>query len=328
MFTNIADVKGTLKRGILFWRRGAFALIIALLALGFVGVSTGMASPSAQLRPATVSSQRADSAPAMIAFNGTLYVGWTGRNAAHNLNLMTYNPTTKTFGPAQTLTDRTLVGSGPSLTVFNGNLYVAWQGADNRLNIGRYNPADPTHLANKVTLSDRSNNAPALAAFSGRMYLSWRGTDGRLNMISSANASTFNTKVTYAIPVRTSPSLVAVNVYLFVAWEDMSAGSHIVFGQYNPSNPPVLSSVVTVASTSQLPVGLFPAGVPSPYSRVAWRTAGDAHIRLAVFEGGQFLHNPVYTAETTLYGPALYSPYMSWTGTDPAQSINVSIANI
>jgi hypothetical protein len=328
MLSNIVDVKRTAKRGTWLWRRVALPLLLALLALGFVGLSTGLASSSAPLRPATVSSQRADSAPAMMAFNGTVYVGWTGRNAAHNLNLMTYNPTSKVFGPAHVLTDTTLQGQGPSLANFNGNLYVTWTGSDHRLNVGRYDPTNPSVLADKVTLGEYSNNAPALAAFQGRLYLSWRGLDGHLNIISSADASTFTTKVTYGVVVRTSPSLVAKNMFLFVAWEDMSASSHIVFARYDPSQPTDLKEVVAVASTSQLPVGLAPAGVASPYVVVAWRTATDAHVRTAIFEGGPFLHNPVYTTQTTNYGPALYSPYMSWTGTDVAQSVNVSFATI
>ena len=197
------------------------------------------------------------------------------------------------------------MGSGPSLAVFNGNLYVAWRGTDNRLNVGRYNPADPSHLANKVTLSERSNNVPSIAAFSGRFYLSWRGTDGRLNLVSSADASTFGSKITYNIAARTGPSLVTASGYLFVGWEDVSASSYIVIGRYDPSHPATLSAVVTLASTSQLPVGLAPAGVPDPYVDVAWRTATDAHVRLAIFEGGKYLHNPVYTSQTTPYGPAL-----------------------
>ncbi len=328
MFSNIVDVKGTTKRGTWLWRRVALPLLLALLALGFVGLSTGLASSSAPLRHATVSSQQADSAPAMMAFNGTLYVGWTGRNAAHNLNLMTYNPTSKVFGPAQVLTDTTLPGQGPSLANFNGNLYVAWMGNDHRLNVGRYDPTHPAVLADKVTLREYSNHAPSLAAFQGRLYLSWRGLDGHLNIISSADASTFTTKVTYGVVVRTSPSSVAKNMVLFMAWEDMSASSHIVFARYDPAQPTDLKEVVTVASTSQLPVGLAPAGVASPSVVVAWRTATDAHVRTAIFEGGPFLHHPVYTQETTNYGPALYSPYMSWTGTNAAQSVNVSFATI
>jgi len=328
MLSNIVDVKRTAKRGTWLWRRIALPLLLALLTLSFVGLSTGLASSSAALRPATVSSQQADSAPAMMTCNGTVYVGWTGRNAAHNLNLMTYNPTSKVFGPAQVLTDTTLPGQGPSLANFNGNLYVAWLGSDHRLNVGRYDPTNPSVLADKVTLSEYSNNAPTLAAFQGRLYLSWRGLDGHLNIISSADASTFTTKVTYGFVVRTSPSSVAKNMFLFVAWEDMSANSHIVFARYDPSQPTDLQDVVTVASTSQLPVSLAPAGVASPYVVVAWRTATDVHVSTAIFEGGPFLHNPVYTTQTTNYGPALYSPYMSWTGMDAAQSVNVSFATI
>ncbi len=241
---------------------------------------------------------------------------------------MTYNPTSKVFGPAQVLTDTTLPGQGPSLANFNGNLYVAWMGNDHRLNVGRYDPTHPAVLADKVTLREYSNHAPSLAAFQGRLYLSWRGLDGHLNIISSADASTFTTKVTYGVVVRTSPSSVAKNMVLFMAWEDMSASSHIVFARYDPAQPTDLKEVVTVASTSQLPVGLAPAGVASPSVVVAWRTATDAHVRTAIFEGGPFLHHPVYTQETTNYGPALYSPYMSWTGTNAAQSVNVSFATI
>jgi len=186
MLSNMFDVKRTAQGGAWVWRRVALPLLLALLAIGFVGLGTGLASSAAPLGPATVSSQQAYSAPAMMVWNGTVYVGWTGRNAAHNLNLMTYDP----------------------------------------------------------------------------------------------------------------------------------------------AQPSDLKEVVTVASTSLLPVALAPAGVASPYVVVAWRTATDAHVRTAVYEGGPFLHNPVYTTETTPYGPALYSPYMSWAGTDAARSVNVSFATI
>ncbi len=277
--------------------------------------------------PTTVSTQQADSAPALVVLNGTMYVGWTGRNKTHNLNLMTYNLTSQTFGPAQVLTETTLLGSGPSLTVFNGHLYVAWMGPNHRLTIGRYNPADPTHLANKVTLSEISNRAPSLTAFNGRLYLSWRGTDGRLNIISSADASTFDTKVTYNVTVRTSPTLQTANAFLLVAWEDTSANSNVVFAHYNPADPPVLTAMVTTSATSMLPVSLFPAGVAAQNLIVAWRTALDAHINLAIYQGDQNLNSQVSMAHTTPYGPALCMPYVSWTGTDGAQSINVGQLN-
>lgn len=107
-----------------------------------------------------------------------------------------------------------------------------------------------------------------------------------------------------------------------MAWEDTSASSHVVFTRYNPANPPVLDAVVPTTTSSAFPVSLFSAGVPAPYLRVVWRAA-DAHINLGIFEGDSNLHNQVTTAQTTPYGPALYMPYLGWTGTDSAQSINV-----
>ena len=51
MFLNIADVKDTLKRGTLFWRRVALPLLIALLALGYVRVSPVAAVPPLHFVP-------------------------------------------------------------------------------------------------------------------------------------------------------------------------------------------------------------------------------------------------------------------------------------
>lgn len=332
MFNTITTVKGTIKGRTLLLGRGALALLIALFVSGFVGVGTGVASSSAQLRPATVSHQYSDAAPAVTSFSQAT-LGWTGRNAAHNLNLMGYDPVTHVFGTAYTLTDTTLASVGPSLDTYYNNLYVAWLGIDHHLNVGRYNLADPSHLADKVTLNETSPNAPSLSDFGGRLYLGWRGTNGQLNIISSMDGSTFNTKVSYNIAIRTSPTLVSAGFYLFVGWEDISANSSIVIGQYNPSQPTNLIVVVT-NTTSQFPVGLvFEGNAGYPALTVAWRTTSDAHIHLGLFEGSPTLAFPKSTAETTPYGPALAiadggGPFMSWTGTDVAHSINVSPVSI
>ncbi|GCE21382.1 hypothetical protein [Dictyobacter kobayashii] len=325
MWSNIVDAKSIAKRATWLGCRVALPLLLALLSLGFVTTSTGHASPSAPLLPAAVSSQRADSAPVMEEFNGVLYIGWTGRNGAHNLNLMAYNPSTSSFSAAQVLTDTTIVGAGPSLSNFYNNLYVAWLGTDHRLNVGRYNMANPSVLANKVTLDEHSTNAPALTGFNGRLYLSWRGTDGRLNLMSSVDGSTFGSKITYIAALKTSPSLVSANMYMLVFWEEMNVNSNIVVGRYDPQNPMNLNPLVTLASTSQLPVGVAQAGVPEPYARIAWRTGSDAHIRLGLYESSSFIHNPVYTTQTTPYTPTLFNgAYLCWTGTDAAQSVNVA----
>ena len=319
-------IEKTIKQRVWFLRKVVLPVLMALLALGFVGMSTVMAGSSAPLKPAAVAHQQTDAAPAVSIYNATAYIAWTGRNAAHNLNLMTYDPASQTFGPAIVTTDTTLVGVGPSLAIFNGNLAVSWMGTDHRLNVAFFKPGNPTHLANKVTLSETSFNAPSIVTFNNRLYLSWRGTDGRLNIISSADASTFNTKVTYNIAVRTSPTLQTADGVLFMAWEDTTTQSHIVFAQYNPSNPAVLNARITTTSSSMLPVSLFTAGVAAPDLRVAWTGVGS-HINLGVFEGDQTLHNVVTTVQTSPYGPALYMPYLSWTGTDALKSVNMLQVN-
>jgi hypothetical protein len=346
MLNNFAAEQSTTTRHVGFWRRVAWPALLVLLVLGFVEMSLSMAtwakaSDAAALRlvhPATVSPQTADSTPAIALLSGTIaYVGWTGRDAAHHLNLMTYNSATQSFGPAITLGETSPLGQGPSLAFFPSrtpsNLYVAWQGTDNRLNVGRFNPSDPTHLANKVTLNEFAFNAPSIVAFNGRLCLSWRGTDGRLNIISSANGTTFNTKVTYSIAILTSPTLVATPFFLEIGWEEPSSHpinqTFIVIAQYNLANPGTLSVLVSTTQTSSLPVALDFAGVSGyPSLVVAWRTASDARIQLGFFNGTPVLSGIVTTAQTTPYGPGLARPLLSWTETDPLQHVNVSTENL
>ncbi len=330
MINNLADEMGATKRGVWIWRRMTMSVVLVLLVLGFVGMgtTTASASGSTSLRPATVSPQSADAAPDVVVFPTVIYVGWTGRNTAHNVNLMSYNAGHDTFDPAIVLTDTTPVGSGPSLAQFGGttpdHLYLAWRGTDNRLNVAHFNPSDPTHLASKVTLSETSHNAPSLGVFSGRLYLSWQGTDGRLNIISSADGSTFDTKVTYNIQIRTSPALVATPLFLEIGWEQPSAQAFIMIAQYDTSHPATLSTEVTTTSSSSLPIALSFAGVAGyPALVVAWRTASDAHILLGFFGGSPTITGIVNTGQTTPYGPALDRPWLGWTGTDGSQRVNV-----
>lgn len=307
------------------WLRCTPLLLFLLTLLGVVfRGNVALAQASTPLRPLTISSQTSDAGPAIRFFNGTAYIGWTGRNAAHNLNLMTWNGTTKVFGPAIVLTDRTPAGSGPSLAVFNGNLYVSWRGiGNNLLNVARFNPSDPRHLADKVILPETSFHAPSIAAFSGRLYLSWRGTDGRLNIISSADARSFNTKVTYSIAIRTSPTLFAQSK-LFLIWEDTSSSSHIVIGQYNTAHPSSLSPIVTTTSTSTLPVGVENGPESSnPSLQFVWRTASDSRIRSGIWTGGTTLRVITVTNETTDFGSTIDGGVLCWTGNNPARNINV-----
>lgn len=324
MFTSIITYVNCITKSCTrFWLRGAKTLLIALLVSEFIGMGTGVANASAPLRPTTVSSQHADSAPAITPFNGAIYVSWTARNAAHNLSLMTYKTTTRTFGPAQMLTDTTRADEGPSLATFKDNLYIAWMGTDRRLNIGRYNLTNPSHLTNKVTLNEYTTNAPSLTGYNGRLYIAWRGTNGHLNMISSTDGTHFGSKEVDAVVIKTSPTICdgSTDEYLLLAWEETSSGSPITVSLD-------FSEQYTLTSTSQLPVSLAPVNNAPPFwFHVAWRTTTDAHIRIGTSELGPVLKDPIVTTETTPYGPALTLSggitYMSWTGTDAAQSVNI-----
>jgi hypothetical protein len=330
MLENTSCRKASARRRIWRWGGVALALLLALLVLGISRGGDVFAHASGPLHVETVAPQTADAAPAVVPFfNGTSYVGWTGMNPAHNLNLMTYNSATKVFGPAIVLTDTTVVGSGPSLTVFNGNLYVGWRGADNRLNVARYDPSDPSHLAGKVTLSQYSYNAPSIAAFNGRLYLSWRGLDGRLNIISSADSQTFNTMATYSLAIRTSPTLVATPFFLEIAWEEPGVVTvtlpYVVIAQYDTSHPATLSVVISTTATSVLPVSLDFAGVAGyPALVIAWCPSGSTQISLGFFGGSPVITGIVQTGQFTNYGPALSRPLLGWTGTDTYHHVNVS----
>ena len=342
MLNDLAAEKAPIKRHAWLWNGVVWPGTVALLVLGVIGTSLGMttlvrAHDAAPQPPDIVSVQTAVSTPAIVRLSSTTaYVGWTGRDTAHHLNLMTYDASTQAFGPAITFTDTSLAGSGPSLAFFPSNapsnLYVAWRGGDNRLNVGRFNPSDPTHLAGKVTLNQYSFNAPSLTAFSGRLYLSWRGTDGRLNILSSADGSVFNTQEIYSIAILTSPTLVATPFFLEMAWEEPSSPSNqsfIVIAQYNQVDPRTLSAIVSTNQVSSLPVALDFAGVAGyPALVVAWRTPTDAHIQFGFFNGTPDVTGIVNSGETTPYGPSLSRNLYSWTGTDPAQHVNVSTESL
>ena len=70
MLSNTVDGKERVLCGAWLWRRVALPLLLAVQAFGFVGLGAGLASPSAPLRPATVSHQSADSAPALDMYTG------------------------------------------------------------------------------------------------------------------------------------------------------------------------------------------------------------------------------------------------------------------
>lgn len=128
---------------------------------------------------------------------GRTFIGWTGTDGAHSLNVMsTQDATLQNWSNKHTLNEQS--DHGPVLLFFNGRLFLAWTGTDNRLNIQSSADLGAT-WQNKVTLNETSPTEPALAVFNGRLILMWNGTDfaNSLNFIESADGGfTWGNKIT------------------------------------------------------------------------------------------------------------------------------------
>ncbi|MGZ3493054.1 MAG: hypothetical protein ACXU9S_16415, partial [Gemmatimonadaceae bacterium] len=71
--------------------------------------------------------EKSSFAPAMAAFDGKLYIAWTGTDPAHHVNVES-SSNGLTFGIKVTLSDTS--DAGPALAVSGGSLDIAWTGTD------------------------------------------------------------------------------------------------------------------------------------------------------------------------------------------------------
>src|SRR5690242_3231919 len=70
--------------------------------------------------------------PHLVAFDGALYLAWTGPDG--HLNVARSTDAGRTFGSPSTSGETS--ANGPSLCVHNGQLYIAWTSTgDRRLNV-------------------------------------------------------------------------------------------------------------------------------------------------------------------------------------------------
>jgi hypothetical protein len=128
-----------------------------------------------------------------LAFDGTqsplgrTFIGWTGRDSDHSLNVMsTLNIDLLAWGNKHTLNERS--HHGPALLFANGRLFIAWTGTDDHLNVMSSGDLGAT-WQNKRTLGETSPTEPALALWNGTLILMWNGTDSdhHLNFIQSSD---------------------------------------------------------------------------------------------------------------------------------------------
>ncbi len=215
---------------------------------------------------------------------GRTFIGWTGTDSAHSLNIMsTEDATLHNWSNKHTLNEQS--NSGPALQMFNGRLFLAWTGTDGRLNITSSGDLGAT-WQNKRTLNETSPTEPALAILPGKLVLMWNGTDSanRLNFLESSDGGlTWVNKVTLGDTSGHHPTMAV-------------ASDHVPYFSWAGSGNELLNLLHSESgSTSEF--------LASPnYKRTFYDTASNGPC-LCEFKGKMFI---------------------GWTGTDFKRHVNVA----
>lgn len=167
--------------------------------------------------------------PAMVEFDGTLCVAWSGTDSHHHLNIACADPNSGGF---QTQVTDQLSATAPALAVYQNTLWMAWTGTDSNhtLNIAAVNPftgSTTLSLEAFAVNNDASSQAPALAVAEvdgvQQLVIAWTGTDSHhhLNVASSVNvtgANAWSGTITLGQLATGGPSLATWNGILYIGW--------------------------------------------------------------------------------------------------------------
>jgi len=140
---------------------------------------------------AAAASQKTLSGPAMVGFNGRLWISWRAAGAlyvpANTLCATFSNNGTEIIIP--TCIHYYTTESRPALYFRGNKAFLSWQRAGNRrlslvpmlslINREEVYSED----ANLYTSPETSIDGPALSAINGKLLWAWTGTDGRLNLM-------------------------------------------------------------------------------------------------------------------------------------------------
>ncbi len=184
-----------------------------------------------------------------LAESGDFYLGWTGANANHNLNIL--HPQT---GTQTVLTDTAPVGAGPSLAFFNNHLYVAWlsSGNDNTVYIGYYN-GTPNLQNHTVIPGIQAASRPCIIDYNLRLYVTWQGLDGSLNLTSSPDGINFDAPVRLGGDILSAgPSMTVWSDTLYITYSVAEAPNPLVLVRYDPHSAFNVSHGVAFLDTGQV----------------------------------------------------------------------------
>jgi hypothetical protein len=113
-----------------------------------------------------------ETGPALAAFDGQLYVAWTGKD--HHLNVES-SSNGVSWGNKVTLPETSQ--EDPGLASFNGRLFIGWKGTDDRPNVE--SSSDGVAFGNKVTYGGEvyTDSGPDLADVGGSVDMDWLSGD-------------------------------------------------------------------------------------------------------------------------------------------------------
>jgi peptidoglycan hydrolase-like protein with peptidoglycan-binding domain len=257
--------------------------------------------------------------PSFTTFNNRGFIGWTGTNAAHNLNVMVTD-NMRVWSNKVVLSDTSL--SGPALTVFNNRLYIAWRGVgNNALNV--MSSADGFNWGNKVTLNETTFFRPALGVYNGKLVIAWTGTDAqrRLNIIQSTNGTAWANKMTLGDTSIEGPELCTLGSNLLMTWSGTDAQRHVNVMAFNGVS---WFNKVTLNETSSVS-----PSIENVNGRIylSWTGTNAArNLNTLISSNGVTFFGKIIYGDTSPFGPTIGAfrnvPVLSWTGTDAARSLN------
>jgi hypothetical protein len=220
--------------------------------------------------------------------------------------------------------------SAPALVALGDKLYMAWRGNHDKFNLvlGRADLATG-NLEDKITFPEATVAAPSLLAYGNSLLIAWTGSDSRLR-VGQVSFSERRLIPVLELSEKSdlAPSLAAFPDHkIILGWRGLDGRlsfgrvdfgtqrleDRVVVDEKSQAAPALAVSggslFVTWTQKRRLSLGYF-NGAPHPLTNRTW--------------AGKFLNLPESSAEAPALAILSGRPFVAWTGTDRARSLNVA----
>ena len=192
------------------------------------------------------SGQASDARPGIAYAGGVLYVGWSGLDSGHTLNIGALN--FDSGGAFQGWASvNTFVGTsvyphtGPSVTAaqvpgYPGDqIIVAWADTSGLIHVGHYIGTQTLSCTGSLG-GDITHHSPYLIGIGSTVYLAWTGTDQHIYIeplpVNVCSASVLPPSVKLADTASAGPALTTDGSNIYVAWAGTGSGENLWAGQF------------------------------------------------------------------------------------------------